>query len=182
MILDDDTPSLREYVQKYLSYDPNTGLVTNKLRNFGPNPTQRQKQWLTMYAKNPNYALGFLNNGYWRISLPNKKHLYIHQIAFLLMIGSIPIEVDHKDTNKENNKFDNLRPADRTGNCCNSSKRTTNKSGLKGVSWAAASYCWRMDIRYNQVRYYSFYKTKELAYEAYCKASAELHGEFGNVQ
>jgi hypothetical protein len=117
---------------------------------------------------------------YTRLSL-NGRLIYAHQAAFAIMLGYIPEEVDHRDTNKRNNKWDNLRESSRNTNCLNSSKRSLNKSGYKGVSWSKGSNCWRMDIRINNVRHYSLHRTAEEAYAEYKRKSRELHGEFGNA-
>ena len=51
------------------------------------------------------------------------KSTRVHRFAFLQEKGYIPIEVDHKDRNKSNNKWDNLRDSTRSQNCRNSSKK-----------------------------------------------------------
>lgn len=160
-----------------LSYWPNSGEVCYKFQHFN-NPTSRQKQWNTRFA---GKAAGYLNtNGYWRISLgPNNQEWYAHQIAFAIMLNYIPIEVDHIDKNKLNNAWLNLRDIEHSNNMSNVFKRSTNSSGLKGVSWAKWNNCWRMDITANGVKYHSYHTTKEEAYADYCLMSTKLHGEFG---
>lgn len=174
-----DNQTLINLVKIWFAYDTETGIVTYKPRWFGSNPTPRQKQWTTMYV---GKECGFLNNGYKRVNVIPGKQLYIHQIAFILMKNYIPEEVDHEDTNKLNNKWSNLRDCTHAQNTRNVKKHSHNQSGLKGVSWSKRKNRWRMDIRFNNVCYYSFHFTKEEAYAAYCEASEKLHREFGNVQ
>lgn len=149
---------LRQWCLKNLQYDPDRG------------------EFFNLYGK----SLDRINNGYIRFKA-NKKDWYGHQLAFLIVYGYIPKEIDHIDKNKLNNKISNLRETDRFKNMQNVLKRKINKSGLKGVSWSKSNNCWRMDIRHNHIRYHSYHKTKEEAYAAYCQKSAELHGEFGSV-
>ena len=123
----------------------------------------------------------WINEGYIRISLDGKQ-FYLHQVAFACMEGFIPIEVDHEDLDKTNNRWENLREAGRLENTTNVFQRQNNKSGLKGVSWSKSNNCWRMDIAHNKIKYHSYHETKEEAYQAYCLKSAELHKGFGNVK
>lgn len=161
---------------RYFEYDPETGIIRYKYREY-INPTPRQKQWKTLYEGKP---CGYDKDGYIRCVMPTGE-LYAHQIAFAIMRGYIPEEIDHENTKRNDNRWCNLREATRKTNCFNSGKRSFNKSGLKGVSWSKSNNCWRMDIRAHNVRYHSYHKTKEDAYAAYCVKAIELHGEFANV-
>lgn len=163
------------------TYNPITGIVYYKYRNFGLNLTPRQKQWNARFGNSP---AGSKNGEYIRVSFSDMNlSYYAHQIAFALMKWHIPLEVDHIDKNKGNNVWTNLRDAEsHSNNVSNVFKRTNNVSGLKGVSWSKWSNRWRMDIGFNNIKYYSFHSTKEEAYQAYCKKSAELHKEFGCVE
>lgn len=168
------------YIRNRCLYWPSSGEVWFKHQNFGENPTPRQKQWNTRFA---GKKTGYLNtNGYIRVSLgPNSQEYYVHQIAFAIIEGYIPEEVDHIDKDKSNNEWINLRDADHSKNMKNVLMRSINSSGLKGVSWSKWNNKWRMDIRSNGVRYYSYHNTPEDAYLAYCDKSIELHGEFGSA-
>lgn len=172
-----DKIALLSQIQNRFSYDPETGKIYYKKRE---NITHyNHKTWNMRFADKE--VIGWLNNnGYYRLSF-DCKLFYFHQIAFICMKGYIPEEVDHIDKNKTNNIWSNLREADRINNSCNSFKRKTNRSGLKGVSWAKSNNCWRMDITFNKKKYHSYHATKEEAYEAYCIKSSELHKEFGCV-
>lgn len=168
-----------EFLKERCSYDPLTGFVYYKERKF-ENPSPRNKQWNTRFA---GKRAGHLNvNGYWRVSF-EKGHswYYAHQIAFAIMEDYIPLEIDHKDKDKQNNKWENLRDSIlHSNNMCNQSKQSINKSGFKGVSWSKSNNCWRMDIAYKKIKYHSYHATPEDAYFAYIAKSKELHGEFGS--
>ncbi len=168
-----------QFINLRCLYWPISGEVWFKSRDFGENPTPRQKQWNARFA---NKKTGYLNsNGYIRVSFgPDYQEYYAHQIAFAIMKGYIPEEVDHIDKNKANNVWSNLRDANHNLNMKNVNKKEHNSSGLKGVSWSDWNKKWRMDIRSDGIRYYSYHNTPEDAYLAYCEKSTELHKEFGS--
>lgn len=88
-------------------------------------------------------------------------------------------EIDHKDLNKYNNKFDNLRKATRSLNGANKNKYSTNKSGFKGVSWSKKRQLWLAQITVNyKTKNLGCYSTPEEAFEIYQKAAKEYFGEF----
>ena len=57
-----------------------------------------------------------------------------HRIAFLIMTGNIPVEIDHINRIKSDNRWDNLREATRSNNCLNKANGKNNTSGYKNVS------------------------------------------------
>lgn len=90
---------------------------------------------------------GTLNShGYIKISFDNKSYL-AHRLVFVYMTGEWPKNfVDHKDTNRANNKWDNLRDVERRVNARNKSMQVNNKSGVTGVSWDKLNNKWVSNI------------------------------------
>lgn len=87
--------------------------------------------------------------------------------------------IDHIDLNTKNNKWENLRKATVSQNGFNRGAQINNKSGYKGVSWCKKSHKWQSHIQYNnKQKHLGHYATPEEAYAAYCKAAADLHGEY----
>lgn len=83
------------------------------------------------------------------------KVLYLaHRLAFLYMNGEMPIEVDHEDGNGLNNAWLNLRDVDRIENSRNHKRRSTNKTGVTGVSLRSdtGKYTSRITIKGKDVR------------------------------
>jgi hypothetical protein len=79
-----------------------------------------------------------------------KSHLFIHRLFFYLHHGYLPKLVDHKDTNPQNNKIDNLRELDNSGNSRNSHKMKKNTSSkYKGVCWYESNKKWRAYLYLN---------------------------------
>jgi len=168
---------LIELLKELFTYDKETGFLYYKPRYFGE-LSKPQKAWNSRCL---HKQAGYISsNGYIRVKV-FKKYYYAHQIAFAIMKDYIPYFIDHKDENKVNNKWDNLREATRSKNGCNKGKRTDNKSGFKGVYWSKRSQRWIMEISLLGVRYSSSHTSKEDAYNAYCEIAEKLHGEFANV-
>lgn len=69
---------------------------------------------------------GFENgSGYIKISIGGKRY-YAHRLAFLWMSGSAPSEIDHINHCRSDNRWANLRAADRSSN-------TSNVAGRSGI-------------------------------------------------
>jgi hypothetical protein len=92
-------------------------------------------------------------------------------------------EIDHIDGNGLNNQKSNLRICTHAENMKNSKKRKDNSSGFKGIHFIKQNKRWQARIQVNRKRMpLGCYKTPELAYQAYCKASKKYHGEFGRIK
>lgn len=105
-----------------------------------------------------------------------------HRLAFLYMTGEWPISiVDHKDRNKDNNRWDNLRNATNSQNSANSSV-SKSMSGYKGVILYKRTGRYAARIRCNGIQIHlGYFSTPEEAHEAY-KVGAKKHfGEFGRA-
>lgn len=120
-------------------------------------------------------------DGYSQIHL-NYKIYKTHQLIFLFHHGYIPPIIDHIDRNPLNNKIENLREVTATQNCANTKKNKNNKSGYRGVSWNKIAKKWAAHISINKKKkYLGFFKTAEIAYEAYCTEAKKHFGEFVNL-
>lgn len=100
----------------------------------------------------------------------------------LIMNAEKGKQVDHINHNTLDNRKENLRLCTNSQNQHNQGKRINNTSGLKGISWYKRDEKWRARIELNgRAIHLGYFATKEDAYEAYCKAALELHGEFAKV-
>jgi hypothetical protein len=119
--------------------------------------------------------------GYYRITIDGKTYMQ-HRLAWLYVYGVIPLEdIDHIDCDKTNNKINNLRLASCTQNARNVMKKSTNKSGHKGVHWDKCCKKWMALIRYGGKQHYlGLFDDPKIAHDAYCKAAEKVHGEFHN--
>ena len=71
-------------------------------------------------------------NGYLLISVDGYTE-YAHRVAYYIMTGLIPELIDHKDRVRLNNKWENLRAADKFINAQNKGLMANNSSGVSGV-------------------------------------------------
>ncbi|CAH0532169.1 Phage HNH homing endonuclease (ACLAME 27) [Ralstonia phage UAM5] len=100
-----------------------------------------------------------------------------HRLAWLYMTGKWPEQfIDHANMNKGDNRWGNLREANKSQNNANQPARTT--SGLKGAYWSNASMSWQAKIN---KRYLGSYGTAEEAHAAYMEAARERFGEFARA-
>lgn len=105
-----------------------------------------------------------------------------HRLAWLYMTGEWPSEmIDHKDGDRANNRFINLRDARGGQNHHNGRMRKTNSSGYKGVSWSKGAEKWSAQIKVNWVKIHlGLFEDPYEAHKAYVSAAAKYHGEFAN--
>lgn len=99
------------------------------------------------------------------------------------MTGEWPDKrMDHRDLDRSNNRWSNLRLASNTENGANRAKGKNNTSGHKGVSWCKNRQKWQAGIKINYRRKaLGRFDTKEEAAAAYAVAAQELFGEFARV-
>lgn len=155
----------REYLASLFSYDPETGLIT-RLVTRG-------------YQALAGDVIDCLHSaGYFHLSLEGKR-LLAHRLAYFLHTGDTPQEVDHKDHDRQNNRFDNLRAATSSLNKCNAPMKVTNSSGFKGVWYEKSRNRYTAQFMYQGVnRRLGRFRTAEEAARAYDKAAVEAVGEF----
>jgi len=157
----------QELLKSLLEYNPATGGFT----------------WLASRGsiKKGSVAGGVYSGGYRGIGI-NGKIYYSHRLAWLYIRGSFPeLMIDHIDGDKLNNKWCNLREADRTQNGYNSAMKSNNTSGYKDVSFIKASGKWGSKIKVNGKNVWlgTFDSPKEASI-AYNSVAKVLHGEYFN--
>lgn len=104
-----------------------------------------------------------------------------HRVIWLWMTGAWPKhEIDHRDQNGANNRWDNLREATKFQNAKNIATTARNTSGVKGVWFDKRSGKWVSEIRVdNKKKWLGLHETLEAAAAAYRAGVAKYHGEFG---
>lgn len=150
-------------ITERVAYDPGTGIFT----------------WLKVPVKKPK-KLGtragtVCKRGNRDINIGNNSYKE-HRVAWYLMTGRWPsFEIDHKDLDKANNKWENLRQATRSQNVANTPIRITNTSGYKGVCWDRQSSKWKAQTRGKSI---GLFNSPAEAHAAYVKAAKKFWGEF----
>lgn len=151
-----------ERLQELVHYDPTTGIFTHR--------APRKKIRVGEIAGTVDKASGYV------ILCIDRRHHYGHRLAFLYMTGEWPKQmVDHRDGNRANNVFDNLRDAPRLINQQNLRHATAvSSSGLLGAYRKRNK--WESRIRHcGQVIRLGVFATAEQAHDAYLRAKRELH-------
>ena len=75
-------------------------------------------------------------NGYRRVYYKGKVWAE-HRLAFHMMEHPVPDLVDHINRNPSDNRWENLRPADRRLNTLNSGVRSDSNTGTNGIQYRA---------------------------------------------
>jgi hypothetical protein len=169
----------RDVIWELLSYDPQTG----KFRwNERPMKYFEREQdhltWNSKFAGAP--ALDSRRSGYRYGSIFGENYT-AHRVAWFYVTGEEPDEIDHKDGNRANNRFTNLRAADRKLNSNNHKLQSNNKSGHVGVSWHAKSGKWCVKVRRE---YIGLFEKLEDAVAARKAAAVDFypnHGRHGPI-
>lgn len=118
-------------------------------------------------------------NGYRKVEVLGKDCLE-HRVIWKMFYGIDPASsIDHRDGNKSNNRIENLRIATVSENNRNVGISSTNRSGVKGVSWDAGKKRWRASIQMQgTTKNLGNFRTIEEAACARRKAAAVVYGEF----
>lgn len=167
-----------QFLSECFSYYPDTGaLIWRKRPEHHFASTSYAERFNNRYA---GTAAGSQNGaGYLHVGIGGVMHR-VHRIAWALSTGEWPtVKIDHKDGDRSNNKWLNLRLADDAGNSQNCKIRIDNTSGYKGVF--ASSTGWRSKISARGKRYdLGRFNSPELAHEFYDLAAQMLHGQFAS--
>lgn len=138
------TSITQKHLKECLVYNEKTGIFTWKVRPIDHFCDLRaQKIWNTRYSGKK--AGTQFNNGsgkfYLKITI-SYKTIHAHRIAWMMVRGEWPLEIDHSDGNGLNNKWLNLSNGTHIDNCKNTRIRPDNKSGVVGVSRCCKSNRW----------------------------------------
>jgi len=115
-------------------------------------------------------------NGYLQLEFRGRNYL-VHRIIWAIKTGAWPVNtIDHKDGNRANNKWRNLRDVTHQVNTTNQRKaRVDNQSGLLGVSTLGRGGFKAAIQTKGKNQFIGKFKTPELAHAAYLKAKRKLH-------
>lgn len=103
-----------------------------------------------------------------------------HRIAWLLMTGSWPNgEIDHRDKNKSNNRWANLRLATHGQNVSYKGANKNNRLGFKGVHREGNRFA-AMIWDEGRSRWIGSFDTPEEASAAYWTEAQRIRGEFAH--
>jgi hypothetical protein len=149
-------------VRELLLYEPETGVFRWRVARPGIRAGQ---------------VAGGLDHGYWVIGI-DRKVIYAHRLAFLYMTGAWPIHtVDHRDGERSNNRWTNLRDVPHAVNIENVRRARTGRTLPLGVTrrhnCPSRPYMARVQVKGSH-RFLGGYATPEEAAEVYLRARRAL--------
>lgn len=143
-------------LHKMLRYDSQTGFLFWLVRGVeffadGKHPKERTcAKWNARFAGKQAFNINI--HGY-KMGFILGQKISAHRVIWAMCYGSWPDgEIDHVDGNTSNNTLENLRIATHQQNCLNRKLRKDSTSGVKGVSWHAATKKWRARVMTNGIR------------------------------
>ena len=112
----------------------------------------------------------------------NNKSYYAHRIIFLMFHGYTPLCIDHINGIKNDNRIENLRPANAKTNGYNQVTRKNTASNIKNVTWQKTAKKWQVNLSINgEKKYFGLYKDIECAKFVAEAMRYKYHGEFAKV-
>ena len=153
-----------ERLREVLRYDPETGIFIWRVHLY----------WHRMAIG--DRAGHEKSVGYRYIGIEGYEYLE-HRLAWLYVCGEWPeYEMDHRNGIRSDNRFLNLRQATKAQNGQNQKLRSTNSSGMTGVSWSKLHSKWVAYIMVNgKHKHLGLFSDLQGAGAAYLKAKQELH-------
>lgn len=158
-----------ERLRELFDYEPLTGRLVWRSR--------AGRNW----ARTGHEAGHLRDDGYRDVRVDGALYL-THRIIWKLVTGSEPVaEIDHRNGDRANNKWCNLRAATRVENCRNT-RIPANASGFRGVSIDRRCGRWRASIKIDgKQKHLGYFAAPELAHAAYEKAAASHFGTFAKA-
>lgn len=162
--LPENLPSV-EYLRECFHYDPDTGVLTWKRRPL--EHYRSRKTWAYALRFTGKVAGSVVPKGYQHVRLDQVNHK-VHRLVWAIHYGEWPSQaIDHKNGNKGDNSIANLREVTHVVNSHNQSFRSTNRSGIHGVSWNRRAGKWVAQIMANGRKLHlGYFNSKEEAERA----------------
>lgn len=162
-----------------LEYNPTTGLLTWQQRSAdtfkvreGRSPKHIMNIFNARFANKPAFT-SMSKNGYLRGSI-NSDMYYAHRVIYMMVTGSDPLDIDHDNGVRHDNRWLNIFSKSRGDNLKNRELSRNNTSGYHGVSFSIRHQLWVVSIYHNRVRVHlGWFKDKNDAIAT--RKAAELH-------
>lgn len=177
-----ETRPALEILRNRVRYDAGTGVIS-----WAKDPGKEgflcessYLAWITRFSEMP---VGKRSRGYVVVTISvngREIHCMGHRVAWALQTGGWPeCEIDHRDGDRANNKWDNLREATHQQNQWNKGVSAKNSSGFKGVHMHTQNGKWIAQISISgKTKHLGCFETAEMASLEYQRASKKFHQSF----
>jgi hypothetical protein len=164
------------FLRECLDYEADSGIFRWKRRpveHFLEKSTH--DKWNTRWVGKP---AGSLNRDGYRLIRVGSTTFMAHRIAWILTHGEpVPVEIDHRDGNPDNNRITNIRAATRSDNLANNKVRRDSTTGIKGVYPYRGRFV-AVIRRHKKRHILGYFATVQEASAVRQEAAERLHGDF----
>lgn len=168
------------HLRECFDYCPDTGILTWRVRPIEHFANARG--WKIWNGKRSGKLCGSLKrSGHLAVTVDDQAY-FVHRIIWKMMTNQEPPPIlDHRNRNRTDNRWLNLRAATATQSVQNTSRHSNNTSGFKCVVFDKRRGTFFANIRANGKRHHlGSFPTAEAAHAAYCAAAKNYFGEFWN--
>ena len=171
-------PSVR-YLEQCLLYDAATSKLYWKRRPRSHFIRQSDwRRWNNIFAGKECFCT--LSETGYLYGVIGKQIYMTHRIIWKLVTRKEPPPIlDHKDRNKTNNAWENLRAATASQNCTNRSSHFVGRSGYRGVYESSGRWMARFGST-TANNYLGTFDTREEARAAWLLEAKRRYGEFAS--
>ncbi len=170
-----DKSVTQEYFFKLLDVDFEKGTLTWKKRDISMFKTERaMNAW---NGRNANkFALTNHHNMGYRSGFIERTPYLAHRVIWFMKHNEWPIEIDHINGNRADNRIINLRAVTHRQNLRNQRLRKNNTSGHNGIHWFKTRSKWMVLIKVDGISKFGGYFEK---IEDAVKKRKELDVKYG---
>lgn len=163
-----------ELLRKMLRYEPDTGKLFWRKRS--EKMFSYAKGWNVRFAGKEAFTAlsvkGYLRGDVLGVSCR------AHRVIWAIVHNEDPLhnQIDHVNGRRTDNRIENLRLVDHTGNCKNAKQRRDNTSGRTGVTWNRQKNKWQAYVNvFGKKKHLGLFPYKRDAIAARVRAEIE-HG------
>lgn len=138
---------------------------------------QSEAIWKTINSRQAGKRAGYTcpSSGYVQIGIDGRLYR-AHRLIWMRQFGYWPVQIDHINHDRADNRLDNLQASSDAANRKNQTLSKRNSSGAVGVYWYARKSQWQAYISAGKKRYHlGYFSSKDDAIKAR-SAAAISHG------